>query len=109
MKGLALLVRFLLELALLAACVVALGWLVGLGVAVLVAVVWGLFLAPRARLVLATPVRLAIEIGLFVLAGVALVATGQLAFGLVLVGVYALDRLALLAIGEPAYGSPGLG
>ncbi|MFT4294679.1 MAG: YrdB family protein [Micropruina sp.] len=102
----ALTVRFLLELALLAG-VGVIGWQVAPGwwrwVAVIagpaaVAVLWGLFLSPRAAVMLPEAARLAIETVLFLGAGAGLFALG---FGVpAVVGfvLWALDR-AVLALG----------
>jgi hypothetical protein len=105
MRSTALLVRFLLELAALAALVAAgvgviggaVGWLVGVVAAGAAALVWGLFVAPRARIALATPVRLAIEVAVFALATAGLFAAGWPVLAGVLIGVYLLDRVALWA------------
>jgi hypothetical protein len=109
----ALLVRFLLELAALAALVATgaalvsgpLGWLLGIGLATVAAVAWGLFVAPRARITLPTPARLAVEVIVFVGATVGLFAAGQPVLGGLLIGLYLFDRLALWAGGAPAYES----
>ncbi len=111
MKGLALVVRFLLEVAAIAALVYAgvavvdppLGWLLGLGMAAVAAVAWGLFVAPRSRIAVPTPVRFAVEIAVFAAACSGLLAAEQpvLAAGLAI--VYVLDRLALWASGAPPF------
>ncbi len=117
MKSTALLVRFLLELAALAALVYAgveiiggfPGVLVGLAVAAVAAVVWGLFVAPRARIALPTWPRLAIEAAVFVVATVGLFAAGNPVAGALLVGLYLFDRMALWAGGAPAYEKDPMG
>ncbi|MGD9955859.1 MAG: DUF2568 domain-containing protein, partial [Candidatus Nanopelagicales bacterium] len=84
--------RFLLELALLAAYVVAvgrlaggvLGWVAGAVVALLVAAVWGLLLSPRRRVQAPLAVRIVVELLLFVAAGVLLAASGLLVLGVLL-------------------------
>ena len=111
MRSTALLVRFLLELAALAALVAAgvgliggpAGWLVGLAAAAAAAVGWGRFVAPRARVTVATPTRLAIEVAVFVLATAGLFAAGWPVVGGVLIGVYVLDRIALWAGGATVF------
>ena len=111
MKGLALVLRFLLELAALAALVYAgiavvdgpMGWLLGLGMAAAAAVAWGLFVAPRARIAVPTPARLAVEVAVFAAACSGLLAAGQPVLAAVLAIVYGLDRLALWASGAPAF------
>jgi hypothetical protein len=88
-----LLLRFLTELALLAGLAVAgarLGGVVALSVlyAVLlpavVAVIWGLVIAPRAKRILPDPLRFVLEFVLFAGVGVALAVTGLLVAGIVL-------------------------
>src|SRR5262245_53962807 len=111
MRWPALVLRFLLELAGLAAYVyigVATvdgfgGVVLGIALAAVAITVWSLFVAPRARIVLAVPARLAIETAFFVLAAVGLVVTGQAMLGILLGGVWILDRLALLAAGAPPF------
>jgi hypothetical protein len=112
--SLALVVRFLLELAALAALASAgiaivdgpLGWLLGLGLATLAAVAWGLFVAPRARYPLTTPARLGVEIAVFVAATVGLLLAGRPFLAALLLIVYALDRIVLWASGAPSFEPP---
>jgi Protein of unknown function (DUF2568) len=92
LRGVTLTVRFLCELAMLAALAywgftVGRGvgaWVLGLGAPLLAAVVWGAFVAPRARWPVPIPVRVAIELVLFGAAAGALAVAGQpvLAVGL---------------------------
>lgn len=107
---LALTVRFLLELA----ATAAIGWAglhVGGVLGVLLAIVgvavtlvlWGMFVAPKAPRVLPDRQRLALEVAIFAVAVVALLAIGELIPGLVLAGIYILDRLALWAVGAPLF------
>ncbi|MCA0330281.1 MAG: DUF2568 domain-containing protein [Actinobacteria bacterium] len=85
--------RFLLELALLAAIVVGVvrlvdgfaGWVIGVLAALLVALVWGIFLSPRRRVQSPVAVRVGAELVLFVVAAWLLAASGLLALGVVLV------------------------
>jgi hypothetical protein len=92
--------RFLLELALFASYVVAVGrliegvvgWLTGLVLAVALAVVWGMFLSPRRQVRLPLAARVAIELVLFVGAGVLLMLSGLVVLG---VGLIALELLDL--------------
>jgi hypothetical protein len=80
LRGLILTLRFLCELGLLAGLAVwgfAVGegltsWILGIGAPVAAALVWGAFVAPKARRPVSTPVRLTIELGLFGAAAVAL-------------------------------------
>jgi hypothetical protein len=113
-RFLALLVRFLLELAALAALASAgiaivdgpLGWLLGLGLATLAAIAWGLFVAPRARYPLTTLARLGVEIAVFVGATVGLLLTGRPFLAALLLVVYVVDRIALWASGAPLFEPP---
>jgi hypothetical protein len=83
-------IRFLVELGLLAALAYwgftvgdGLGAVaLGLGAPLAAALVWGMFVAPKARRPVSVPVRLAIETVLFVGGAVALAAAGQRALGL---------------------------
>jgi hypothetical protein len=78
-------VRFLLELGALAATAYwgydagsgLTRWVLMVGAPALVAVVWGLFLSPKARVELAKPVRLVLEFAVFGAAALALAAAGQ--------------------------------
>lgn len=109
----ALVVRFLLELAALVALVYTgvatvegfAGWLVGLGLAGIGAVAWGMFVAPRAPRPLPTPARLAVEAVVFVAAAVGLVLAEQAILAGILLALYLLDRLALRLSGAPAFES----
>ena len=77
MSAVNLTVRFACELAALAAFVWW-GWpVVGIVAAVAVGVVWGAFIAPKARRRLRDPLRLAVELVIFGLAVAALVAVGH--------------------------------
>lgn len=91
--GLLLALRFLLELALLAAIGVGTaraldGWagvLVGIVAAVAVAVLWGALLSPRRPVRLPLAVRIVVELALFVGAGALLASTGLVGWGAALV------------------------
>jgi Protein of unknown function (DUF2568) len=84
-RGATLTVRFLCELGMLAALAYwgfgagdGVGaWLLGIGAPLAAAVVWGAFVAPRARWPVPAPVRVAIELVLFAAAAGALTAAGQ--------------------------------
>ena len=102
-RGIALAVRFLLELALLAASAL-IGWRLAEGgwrflaasIAVLVvAVVWGLLLSPKARFDVGASAHLGIEAILFLGAGAGLIALGHGPAGIGLILVWAADRAAL--------------
>ncbi len=92
MRAANLVVRFLLELSALAATAywgfaTASGltqWVLGLGAPALVAVVWGLFVSPKAKVELPRPAQFAIELLVFAAAAVALVAADQPVLGIVL-------------------------
>lgn len=58
-------------------------------------VVWGLFVAPKARVKVSEPVRWAIELVVFVGAAVALAAAGQMVLGIAL-GVIAAGNGAIV-------------
>jgi hypothetical protein len=96
-------VRFGLEVLLLAAYAVIgtglvagwAGWVLGLVLVLLVAGVWGTWLAPRRRIDSPLGVRIALELLLFVVAGVGLAVVGHPVWGVVLV-VAELVVLALL-------------
>jgi hypothetical protein len=84
--------RFLLELALIAAFGAGAWEIVGGGApgafaasiaAAAVIIVWGLAIAPRAKRRLPDPARLMLEMVLFVIGGLALVATDQTLLGIV--------------------------
>ncbi|MCF4121380.1 YrdB family protein [Antribacter sp. KLBMP9083] len=104
-RSIALIVRFLLELALVVASAwsawsLADGvwrWVLALLVPAAVVVVWGRFLSPRAPVALPFAVRIAMETGLFVGAAVALWAAGAPMAGVALAVVWALDRVVLAA------------
>jgi hypothetical protein len=78
-------IRFLCELAMLAALGYwgfeagdgAAGWLLGIGAPALAIAIWAAFVAPKARRPVAVPIRLAIELVLFGAAAVSLVASDQ--------------------------------
>ena len=85
LRGATLTARFLCELAMLAALafwgyVVGDGvwaWLLGLATPAVAAVVWGTFVAPRAKVPVPAPVRVSIELVLFAAAAAGLAAAGQ--------------------------------
>lgn len=107
-RAVALAVRFLLELALLvgvATLVLQLlpewwGWVAAIGAVVVVAVIWGLFLSPKASVPLPPPAAIAVEALLFLGTGAGLFAFG---FGVpAAIGAVAwiLDRIALALLPE---------
>jgi Protein of unknown function (DUF2568) len=86
-----LVVRFLLELAALAAVGYwgfsshsgVTQWVLGLGAPVAVAAVWGLFVSPKAKVDLPRPAAFAIELLVWAAAALALAASGQPALAIV--------------------------
>jgi hypothetical protein len=107
LRGVTLAVRFLCELAMLAALAYwgfsvgagAGAWVLGIGAPLLAAVVWGALVAPRARWPVPMPVRVVIELVLFGAAVGALAVAGQPQAALVL-GVAALATSLLNASQE---------
>src|SRR5580765_757158 len=91
MRGANLVLRFLLELSALAATAYwgfstksgVTQWVLGLGAPALVAVVWGLFVSPKARIELPHPAQFAIELLVWAAAALALAAAGQPVLGIV--------------------------
>ena len=84
--------RFVCELAMLAALafwgyVVGEGvwaWVLGLAAPAVAGIVWGTFVAPRARVPVPAPIRVAIELLLYAAAAAGLAAAGQPVAGVVL-------------------------
>jgi hypothetical protein len=107
LRGVTLTVRFLCELAMLAALAywgftVGEGvgaWLLGLGAPLLAAVVWGAVVAPRARWPVPIPTRVVVELVLFGAAAGALAVAGQ-PLAAVILGVAALATSLLNASQE---------
>ncbi|MFW6204187.1 MAG: YrdB family protein [Actinomycetota bacterium] len=109
MRGVLLLVRFLCELAMLA----AFGYwgfrtgdgaagraLLGIGAPLVVAIVWGVLLSPKRRYDLPVVARIVIELALFGAAAVALAAAAQPALAVTLAAVAVVQRVGLSALGE---------
>jgi Protein of unknown function (DUF2568) len=102
LKNINLTLAFLLELCMLAALgywgfILDQGWpiriLVGLGVPLLAAAVWGVFLAPRASMRLPPLLHSILEIVIFGLAIAALYAAGQPQLALLFGLVYAINAI----------------
>ncbi|GIK56417.1 MAG: hypothetical protein BroJett015_20800 [Chloroflexota bacterium] len=102
-------VRFLLELCMPAALAYwgfqrDGGWLLrlvaGMGAPLLAATVWGLLIAPKAKRRLADPWRFLVELVLFGLAAVALVAVARPFLAIILLVVYLINRLLVVLWGE---------
>jgi len=97
-RAVLLLVAFLLELAVLVAVGYfgfhqsgAWAWLLGLGLPVLFAVLWGVFASPQAPRPLPGPADAAFRILWFACGAGALVLAGQPVFGIALAVVYVID------------------
>lgn len=97
--------RFLLELCLLASLAywgfhtdrgLLLKIVLGIGAPLLTAVIWGLFLSPKASVSLVLPVRLTLEIALFALAAIALYSTGKHSLAATFGIVYVLHRILMM-------------
>ncbi len=104
LKVLNLAVRFLLELCMLAAVVywgfkTQTAWLMkillGIGLPVLIAVLWGMFIAPRATRPLSGAPRLTLELLPFAAGAAALFASGKPALGWVYVIVLIVNEVLL--------------
>ena len=100
MKAINLGVRFLLELCMLAALAywgyqtgssLAMKLVLALGAPLIAAVVWGLFIAPRATRRLADPARLLLELVLWAAATAALAAAGQPTLAVIFAVVVAVN------------------
>lgn len=112
--GALLTVRFVLEILLLAAYAVIgtaladgwVGWLLAAMLVLVVAVVWGTWLAPRRRVDSPLRVRLALELALFVLAGLGLALVGHVVWGVVLVVAEVVAVALLRTPGEHVEGLP---
>lgn len=108
MRAVMLLVRFLCELAMLAAFAYwgfhtangVAGVLLGVGAPAVAATVWGLFLAPKRRIALPVAARVAIELAVFGTAVLALWATGQPSLAAGFAAAAVLQRVVLSAMGE---------
>lgn len=101
LRGAVLAIRFLCELAMLAALGYwgfevgegAGAWLLGIGAPALAIAIWGAFVAPKARWPVAVPARLAIELVLF---------------GAAVLGLFAIDRPLLAVLLGLAAGTTSL-
>jgi len=108
MKALNLALKFLLELAALAAFglwgasitsgVVAV--MLAIGLPVIVAILWGAFAAPRARRRLPLRLRAPFELGVFALAALALWAAGPAAWGAAFAVIAAVNAVLLTAFDQ---------
>ncbi len=105
LKGLNSTLAFLLELAMLAAFSywgfhgeksTALKWLLGIGLPVLAAILWGIFLAPRSTFRLRTMPGNILSLILFLLAATALFQTGHTVLAIVFASIAILNRIFIL-------------
>lgn len=102
--------RFFIELALLAGAAIAAwrlapdgwGWVAAIAAPLVVTVLWGAFLSPKARVPLPSSARLLIETVLFAAVGVALSMTGLWLVAILGFAIWAADRtlIALLSRGQ---------
>jgi len=108
-------VAFLLELCALAALgywgfQTGDGWIakvaLGVGVPLLVALVWGAFVAPKALVKVPMPLRLALKAAVFGAAAVGLATAGRPALAWVFAAVVVVNLALVYALGD---GAPGMG
>ena len=111
MRSAALGLRFLLELALLAALAfwgfttpdgALLKIVLGVGAPVLAAAVWATFLSPRAAVRVPGPLLVILEMALFAVAAIALNGAGQPILAIVLAIAAVAQRVTLSVLGAPA-------
>lgn len=111
MRSAVLTARFLLELGLLAALSywgfqagdgVLVKVLLGLGAPLLAAVVWGMFLSPKASVRLPPAVLVVLELVLFAIAAAALAVAGHPALAVALAVAAIGQRIVLSVLGVPA-------
>ncbi len=104
LKYLNLALAFFLELAMLAAfalwgfhtgqsTILKIG--LGIGIPFLVALIWGLFMAPNSSMRLHGAAYLALKLGLFGLAVTALITTDNNALGIVLLAIFVINTILL--------------
>jgi len=101
-KSLALTVRFLLELAMVAALAwwgFETSWVLGVGAPLLAAVVWGAFIAPKAAVDVPKPVWIGLQVLLFGAAALALAAVAPGWVAVAFVALVVLDSAALAVLG----------
>ncbi|MEA2364551.1 MAG: hypothetical protein QOI32_63 [Thermoleophilaceae bacterium] len=100
--------RFLLELGMLASLAYwgftdhdgAIQWLLGLGAPALVALVWGVFMSPKASHPTTDPARLALELVLFGSGVAALFAADQTTLAAILAALIALHLVLTFALSQ---------
>lgn len=99
---------FLLELCALAA-VAYWGYTISVALAVVMplalALIWGVFASPRARVALPKWPKFALRVGLLLASAVALAVAGQHGLALALAAAVVADSALLVALGRPVAGS----
>ena len=108
LKGANLAVKFALELVAIGAFAywgsrvdgTVVAFVAGIGAPLAAVVVWGLFAAPRASRRLPTPQRVPLELGVFALATVALVAAGLTAVGIAFAAVVVVNFALLVVLDQ---------
>lgn len=109
--------RFVVEMCLLAAYAIVgysafesrwAGAVAAVALVIIVAACWGVLLSPRRQINLSLPVRVTLELVLFALAAVALVASGYPALAAVLVSAELITIGALALKGYPPGSDVGL-
>jgi hypothetical protein len=107
LNALTLTVRFLLELCMLTALGYwgfktgdgAAAWLLGLGAPLAAAVVWGLFIAPKATVEVPRAVWIGLQVLLFGAAALALAAVAPIGLAVTFLAAVVLDGAAMAALG----------
>ncbi|MDI3342066.1 MAG: YrdB family protein [Sphaerobacter sp.] len=72
----------------------------GIGAALLAAVIWGTFVAPNAAVAVGSPVRLALELLVFGAAVAGLLTAGRPSLGIALGVVYIINRVLMAIWGQ---------
>jgi hypothetical protein len=107
-ESLALLVRFLIELAALGAVgywgfktgdSTLMQWVLGVGAPLLVAVVWGMFIAPKATVEVPKPMWIGLQVLVFGAAALALAAVAPDQLAAIFLAVVVADSAALAVLG----------
>jgi hypothetical protein len=81
------------------------GLVLAVSALVVAASIWGAWIAPRARRRLDDPLRLLVELALFVWGGAGLVLSGRPTLGVLLVVTGAVAAVAIRWVGEPIPGT----
>ena len=101
--------RFFLEIAALAALSYGgfhagssdvVQWLLGIGLPLLAAVVWGLFIAPRARYRVSDPIWIALQVVVFGAATAALLTAGQTTPAIVFVALLIVNAVLMIILDQ---------